>query len=577
MIVLFPVLVLLIYGGLMYVYFLYAQQRDTRWEIGQYENNLMDTEVSSLEEKVHNLAQFVRYFDSRSAANIRKDVKKIVQVASSVAEEILESGDPDISLRQRKESALKALKRIKFEGKLGYIYVIDTDGKTLLHKNKDLIGKNTINISDSHGKYFIKEMIRIAKEKGEGFVEYYWYIPGFDNKTMHRKISYIKKLPHTNWIIGSGEYLISMRRFVQSNVLEYIKDNAYFDDGYFFVTDSGGNTIFHPKGDATADADKYLIEGQYRDDQFIAYTAYVAQYDWYITAVKNIKRVQERIAEKKKHLVEQRHQNIKVSFWIMGAMLLLSLLFSIYLSSIINRKLRAYEEKLHDSNEKLLFQSRQALIGELLPMIAHQWRQPINKIASVLALLRFGVAKGRCDAQEVDEACSDMEESLEFMSETIDDFRTFYRPKNEVEDVDLAQLITKAIEFVDGSIRKKDIKLTTHLRNIHYRLYANEFLQVMINLIKNASDASKQHGHIDIALYEKSDQIHIVVTDDGTGIKKEELGKIFEPYFSTKENSMGLGLYMTKMIIEKHMNGTIEVHSTPGKGTKFVVCLYRQD
>jgi signal transduction histidine kinase len=210
-------------------------------------------------------------------------------------------------------------------------------------------------------------------------------------------------------------------------------------------------------------------------------------------------------------------------------------------------------------------------------MIAHQWRQPINKIASVLALLRFGISEGKCKPKEVDDACSDMEESLEFMSETIDDFRTFYRPRNEIEEVDLAQLVTKAIEFVDGSIRKKDIQLTTHLQNIHYSLYTNEFLQVMINLIKNASDASAQHGSLVVSLEEKNDQIRIVVKDNGDGIPKEDIGKIFEPYFSTKENSMGLGLYMTKMIIEKHMHGTIGVESVQGQGTSFVVCLYRQD
>jgi signal transduction histidine kinase len=190
--------------------------------------------------------------------------------------------------------------------------------------------------------------------------------------------------------------------------------------------------------------------------------------------------------------------------------------------------------------------------------------------------MRFGLARGECDPAKIDADCAGIEESVEFMSETIDDFRTFYRPKNESEVADLGQLIAKAIEFVDGSIRKKDIHLSTHLQNIQYRLYANEFLQVMINLIKNAADASKQHGKIDIALFERDGAVHVVVTDDGEGIKEEETGKIFEPYFSTKENSMGLGLYMTKMIIEKHMHGTIEVQSTHGGGTRFTICLYRQ-
>jgi len=576
LIILFPILVLLIYGGLMYLYFIYAQQRDTRWEVVQYENRLLDTEVSNLEEKVRNMAQFIRYYDSQSATRIKTDVKKIVTAAAGVVEGIMHSGEANLTRRQREMIALKALERINYEGKMGYLFVIDMEGTTLLHRDKALIGKNLLEIQDSSGKRIVRSFIELAKERREGFVDYYWYIPGEKDKTMHYKISFIKKIDSWNWILGAGEYLLYMRQFIQKHMLDYLRHNAHFEDGYFFVTDSAGRTVFHPEGNATADAEHYLIEGAYRDDDHIAYTEYIAQYDWYVTAVKNIRRVRERIIEQKEHLYAQRYENIRVSFWIMGAMLLLSLLFSLWLSGIINRRLRSYEEQLQESNEKLLFQSRQALIGELMPMIAHQWRQPINKIASVLALLRFEVARKKCDPQEVDRACANMEESVEFMSETIDDFRTFYRPRTESEEVDLAKLITKAIEFVDGSIRQKDLQLTTHLRNIHYRLYANEFLQVMINLIKNAADASLPHGQIDIALFEKDSAVHIVVTDSGEGIGKEELGRIFEPYFSTKENSMGLGLYMTKMIIEKHLHGTIDVHSEKGEGTRFTVCLYRQ-
>ncbi len=577
LIVLFPILVLLIYGGLMYLYFVYAQQRDTRWEVRQYESRLLDTEVSNLEEKVRNMAQFIRYYDSQSATRIKTDVRKIVTAAAGVAEGVLESHEGNLTVAQRKRIALEALDRINFEGKMGYLFAIDMEGNILLHRDKKLLGKNLIAIQDSNGKPIIRSFIELARSRGEGFVDYYWYIPGEKDHTMHYKISFIKKIPRAGWILGAGEYLVYMRQFIQKDMLTYLQHNARFEDGYFFVTDSAGHTIYHPEGNATADADHYLIEGAYRDDEHIAYTEYIAQYDWYVTAVKNIRRVRERIVEQKQHLFEQRYENIRVSFWIMGAMLLISLLFSLWLSGIINRRLRSYEEQLQESNEKLLFQSRQALIGELMPMIAHQWRQPINRIASVLALLRFEVAQDKCDPVAVDRACANMEESVEFMSETIDDFRTFYRPRNESEEVDLAHLITKAIEFVDGSIRQKDIQLTTHLRNIRYRLYANEFLQVMINLIKNAADASLPHGQIDIALYAKENTVHVVVTDSGEGIDREELGKIFEPYFSTKENSMGLGLYMTKMIIEKHLHGTIEVNSKKGEGTRFTVCLYRQE
>ena len=577
LVLLFPVLVLLIYGGLMYLYFTYAQNRDTRWEITQYEDRLMDTEVSNLKEKVHNMAAYVRYYDSQSANKIKKDVQNIVNAAVDVANSLYEGYHYTQSKPYIEAMIVHALENIHFEGNIGYLFILDMQGNVKLHHDRSRIGHNDMQVRDSNGKPIVQEFTRMAREKGEGFVDYYWYLPNSRDKTMHYKISFIKRLKGLDWYIGAGEYLHYMRRFVRKDMRTYIRNNGRFDEGYFFVTDSAGHTIYHPDGNATKDARQYLIEGVYRDDDRIAYTEYVAQYDWYITAVKNLKRVNASIAQNKEYILQKRNKNIHASLWIMLAMLLLSLLLSLYLSSVINRRLRTYEEQLKESNEKLLFQSRQALIGELLPMIAHQWRQPINRIASVLALMRFGIASGECDPKKIDAECETMEESIEFMSETIDDFRTFYRPKNESEVVDLSKLITKAIEFVDGSIRQKDIQLTTHLQNIHYRLYANEYLQVLINVIKNAADASKRQGHITVDLFEQDGVIRTVVTDNGKGIPEADLNRIFEPYYSTKENSMGLGLYMSKMIIEKHMGGSITAERSDRGETRFVICLYRQE
>jgi signal transduction histidine kinase len=577
LVLLFPVLVLLIYGGLMYLYFAYAQNRDTRWELMQYEDRLMDSEVGNLKEKVHNMATYVRYYDSQSANKIKKDVQNIVNAAVNVADSLYDGYRYTQSRPYIETMIVHALENIHFEGDIGYLFILDMKGNVKLHHDRSRIGKNDMHVRDSNGKAFVEAFVRTIRKRGEGFVDYYWYLPDANGTGMHYKISFVKRMKGLNWFIGAGEYLHYMRRFVRKDMLEYIRSNAHFDEGYFFVTDSAGHTIYHPEDNATADANRYLIEGVYRDDDRIAYTEYVAQYDWYITAVKSLKKVNASIQQNKEYIIEKRAKNIRASLGIMLAMLLLSLLLSLYLSSIINRRLRNYEEQIQESNDKLLFQSRQALIGELMPMIAHQWRQPINRIASVLALMRFGIASGECDPKKIDQECATMEESVEFMSETIDDFRTFYRPKNESEIVDLSKLILKAIEFVDGPIRQKNIQLTTHLHTIKYRLYANEFLQVLINLIKNAADASEQNGQITIDLFEKEGVVRTVVTDRGKGIPTDDVNKIFEPYYSTKENSMGLGLYMSKMIVEKHMHGEIRAEPMAEGGTRFVICLYRQE
>jgi signal transduction histidine kinase len=203
-------------------------------------------------------------------------------------------------------------------------------------------------------------------------------------------------------------------------------------------------------------------------------------------------------------------------------------------------------------------------------MIAHQWRQPINKIASILALLRFNTANEKPDYQALDQKFQEIEESVEFMSDTIDDFRTFYQPKEGSGKVNLKVLINKSIDFLSGSIHKKDIQVIKELEDITCHMYGNEFLQVMINLIKNATDAVSQRGKISIKLYRENEHIIVTVEDDGVGIDPVSLSRIFDPYFSTKVDSMGLGLYMSRMIIERHLGGSIDVSSLE-KGVRFTL------
>ncbi len=577
LIVVFPLLSLLLYGGLSHLFFFYSQQKVVKQELEKYEQTLMDIEKKTLKEKVENLTQYIRYYDSKSSDKIKKDAKSIVSMTVNIANNIYHKYKNIMDEEHIKEMIKSTLSNIKFEGDLGYLFVVDLQGVTYVHVDPKMIGKNIMDIQDVNGKYIIKEFTKVLKQKGEGFVDYYWYIASEDRQKMYYKISYVKLLDCYDWYIGAGEYLKYMKRDIRSDMLQYIEDNSQFTQGYFFVTNSNNEVVYTPyreKNIKQSEWSKFRLEGIYQDDEFLAYTDYVAEYDWYITAVKALKDIRADISFKKKQSETKREDNIKTNLYLMLISLIVSLFLSLYLSTIMNRMLKNYEIRLKETNEKLVFQSRQALLGELLPMIAHQWRQPINKIASILALLRFGLPEKKLNYTEIDNRCQEIEENIEFMSETIDDFRTFYQPKENTSIVNLKELIDKSIEYVEGSIRKKDIQLYKVLEDVEYGLYANEFLQVMINLIKNAVDSLERRGEINIKLLEKDQKIIISVEDNGVGIDIGSLKKVFDPYYTTKEDSMGLGLYMTKIIIEKHMKGKIEVERLT-QGTKFTIYLYR--
>ena len=187
--------------------------------------------------------------------------------------------------------------------------------------------------------------------------------------------------------------------------------------------------------------------------------------------------------------------------------------------------------------------------------------------------MRFDLESDEVNKKEIDKSCEEIENSIEFMSETIDDFRTFYKPTTKTQMVNLKALIGRSVIFLKSTIIKNDIKVVQDLEDIKVELYRNEFLQVMLNLVKNAIDAIGERGAIVIKLY-KNDKgkVIIYVENSGKSIDEKLISKVFDPYFTTKEDSMGLGLYMTKMIVEKHMNGSISVKAVRD-GTRFTIEL----
>jgi signal transduction histidine kinase len=573
LIIVFPLIVLLVYGILSYTFFLYSQKKDSIARLNIYEQNFMNLEKERLKEKINSMVDFINYYDNQSSVKIKQDVKHIVSVAVDMANNLYKKYKGVKSDQEIKEMIISALDGMKFEGNMGYLFILDLKGNVILHIDKKMQGTNILNIQDIYGKYIIKEFNKVLKSSGEGFVDYYWYIANEDKKRMHYKISFVKMLDCYEWYIGAGEYLKYMKKFVQKEILEYISSNSKFYNGYFFIFDKEGRFILHPDNNRSVDMEVYKNEGFKKSDNEISYSRYIDEYGWYVVAVRSLKDIRATIMERSKQIEAKQRSDTKTNLYLLAVSWVISLLLSLYLSYIINRLLQNYKSKLDESNEQLIFQSRQALIGELFSMIAHQWRQPINKIASILALLRFDLSSKKPSYQEIDGRCEDIEDHIEFMSETIDDFRTFYRPKEHTEVVYLNEVIDRSIIFMESILNKKSIKIVKELESVRYRLYANEFLQVMLNLIKNAIDAIDKEGEIKITLKRNSDKkVMISVEDNGKGIDKSDISKLFDPYFTTKKESMGLGLYMTKMIIEKHMGGTIKVERLK-KGTRFTITL----
>jgi len=239
-------------------------------------------------------------------------------------------------------------------------------------------------------------------------------------------------------------------------------------------------------------------------------------------------------------------------------------------------KIQEAVTKEKESLELIQSQSRLVQLGEMVSMIAHQWRQPLNVISTTAILVELEMSE-ECATKDILELISKIKSTtihLSHLSKTIDDFRDFYKPTKEKRDITLNQLVDSSLEMIGNSIKLKNIEIKKELNSeIVFHTYANELKQVVLNLIKNAEDAllenKVENPYIKIVTKENQ----LIVSDNAGGIDESIIDKIFDPYFSTKsKNGTGLGLYMSKMIVEEHCGGKLEVKNSE-KGAVFTIIL----
>ena len=213
----------------------------------------------------------------------------------------------------------------------------------------------------------------------------------------------------------------------------------------------------------------------------------------------------------------------------------------------------------------LIQKSRQAAMGEMLENIAHQWRQPLSLITTVASGLKIGKKLNTIKEGDIDNSMDQIIKSGMYLSQTIDDFRGYLNKNKTKSDVNIKKLIENASSFYTSEIKKENINLVLNIDDCIISTYENELLQCILNILSNAVDVLKEidinHKCIIINVYENQNKCNISIKDNGLGIKKENLLKIFEPYFTTKHKAQGtgIGLYMTHEIITKHLFGNIDV------------------
>lgn len=249
------------------------------------------------------------------------------------------------------------------------------------------------------------------------------------------------------------------------------------------------------------------------------------------------------------------------------------------LNENLDIKIKQEVQKRHKQEDLLVHQSRLAAMGEMIGNIAHQWRQPLNALGLTIQNLQTAYDHDYLNAEYIDRTIKKSQRLTAQMSSTIDDFRDFFKPENQKESFNLKKSILQSVEIVEASFKNSNIDVTLDMGDdLEIYGYPSQFSQVALNLLNNAKDAllssEKESRVISIEAKIKDTFTIISFQDNGGGIPEDIIEKVFDPYFTTKDQGQGtgIGLYMSKMIIEKNMNGIL-VASNGSDGAIFSIQL----
>ena len=578
------------------ILFLYFENKKTfTKEKKEIEEKYILKNKEIIKEEVTKVYEFTKRLQKNTEEELKQNVKNRVYEAHAIASSIYENYKDTKTKKEIFELIKVAFDKIRFNDGRGYFFMDDIYGNKLSHPvDKSIEGKNFIYYTDARGYKLFQSIVNTIKDKTERFDEYYWYKPN-TNGEIGRKISFYKYFEPLNIAIGTGEYFDDFEKTIQKKALEYISMIRFGKAGYIFVINYDGIYLSHIRKEYIGKSYtenlamgknenvvpdmieiakngngfySYIQNKPNSESQMekISFVQGMNDWNWLIGAGFYEDDLKQEIFEVKEKL-DKNYEKYVANILIVGIVLIVFLLIvSRYVSIFLENKLKEYKKELDNKQAILYQQSKMAAMGEMIGNIAHQWRQPLSIITTATSGMVLQKQMGVLTDEFFFEASDRINHSAQYLSETIDDFRNFFIPNKEKSKVNLLEVFKKTLDLISAQFNSKEIKIIKNIETIEFESYENELIQALINILNNSRDELiKKDGErfIFVDAFEKDNFINIIIKDNAGGVIKENLNKIFEPYFTTKYKSQGtgIGLYMTEEIITKHLNGTICVEN----------------
>ncbi|MGE4381710.1 MAG: cache domain-containing protein [Arcobacter sp.] len=588
----------------MVTFLLYVDKNITlQADLKTLQNDYLKRNENIIKNELEKVYEYMVHKKLNSERELKQDIKNRVNEVHNIMTFIYEKykdTEPEEKIKERIKDALRAL---RFNDGRGYFYIVSLEGKSVLYPlNQNFENKTIIDFEDNFGLRFVENTINGLKDKTESYNEYYWKKPESDEKLkQYKKITFNKVFEPYNWFVGTGEYVGDFEEKIKREILEYITSIKYSTNGFIFVIDKFGVYLSHVnkayigvnrinlKDSNGVMITQEIINLANQGEGFLKYISTIKpdtnlpsekityvkgfkDWEWAIATGFYTDELKQQIKLKEKEYKENYMHNLLSLFTASGLLTVLFLFLSFYISKRLELRFYKYRQQvisnIKKSKEKdsmLAQQSKMAAMGEMLENIAHQWRQPLSSISTLSTGVKIRYEFGGIEKEELLHAMDSITSTTKYLSQTIDDFRDYFNPHKEAGYFNLKDIFNKAFELLEVQFNLNNIKFVKNLNDVYIFGFENEFLQVIINILNNAKDEFERkeidNKYIFISIEEKNNEVKISIKDNAGGIDEKIMDKIFEPYFTTKFKSQGtgIGLYMSKEIIEKHMKGKILV------------------
>jgi len=587
-------------------FFIVSERANLRVESTALEEKLLHGQKTILVAEVQKIFAYFEYHFVMLNKRIDRELKDRVDDIVAMGVALYAKHEASKGLREVQRELLLTLSSLHVSGHRGYYFVFNAEGEILLP------------LEESGDRVGLKEAALRALLAENGYAT--------TDVGRPRRI-YTKRLAPLGWYVGSAEYLDEATSRLKEEMIEWTQTLRYGNDGYVWIHNTTHTLLAHPFRQEVLGKDDALLrdaKGEYivqmfvkkalqsKDDKGsfveydwqkphatvatkkISYVALYAPWNWVVGTGVYRDDVEKEIASKKEEM------KAKMDRYIAGVIIiaLFSMLAVGFLSFVvtqqINDALESYRKRvkaktealrefnatlrskvakaLEESKQKdkaLLQQSRLAQMGEMLSLIAHQWRQPLSEVSAIFMELESASKFGKASREMIAYSAQEADKLLCYMSRTIDDFRHFFKPSKDKERFLIHEACQEALSLSSALLKNAHIALHVKVESdLEVEGYPNEYAQVVLNLLINAKEALQSRKTLTPSIMlevtrTREGRTCVRISDNAGGIDTSVFDALFEPYVSTKTTSgSGLGLYMSKMIIEQNMGGKLSVTNT---------------